>query len=601
MLVTNNIEMNQLIPHLIINSNKERISILLYLKLILLPFVLFSSVALSQVSEENKKLFDLLIISNPNAKPPVFIKDIDGNRVISSKIKGIDIDTCSLLDRNEREQYDKVFTFIETKVDKDKLFLLDVHKNYQGIGIHDVLTLGSEKVSMHLSSLGKGLDLSVNCRLIRQKPGSPTPRKVNKDYFKWDEDEIVVLPRYMFDIFNMWFDQYNNVVSFSKNDVIHTVSYDSLLEMSNAIKKKEQAKIDKYNQFVEKIKQQANTDDIKYTVGLRLNQDGQNRCTLGYSSENDSGPKVIGHNLILSDKYDKKPSHQFKKVYKDINDAYLEIKENKSQCSYFIDYPKNIVKLHDALKSDKIITTYSTFISSDETLKRFALYQGYRSYADYSFISALKGNKSQLDQLKKFKVTNIDKFYELESKMIKSDYSKDKGIKNVLMYLKDLQVAREKGIDILKQRDARLAKEKKAKEIADAQRKKDAEEAAIRRKEQAARYAKEHPYKAVISCGMNGNHLNIMACFVGAGRYGADTQLEITNGSFYKLYPSHNVNRAGRETREGLVIDLKSNFKIKAQNSADTLILDVKIYDRLTNKLLFNKSAAKYRSIAISN
>lgn len=58
MLKSNNIEMNQLIPHLIINSNKERICILLYLKLILLPFVLFSSVALSQVSEENKKLIE---------------------------------------------------------------------------------------------------------------------------------------------------------------------------------------------------------------------------------------------------------------------------------------------------------------------------------------------------------------------------------------------------------------------------------------------------------------------------------------------------------------------------------------------------------------
>ncbi len=600
MLYANIIEMNKLISHII--TNKERICMLLYLKLILLPFVLFSSVALSQVSEENKKLFDLLIISNPNAKgPPVFIKDIDGNRVISSSIKDIQIDTCSLVDRNEREQYDKVFRFIETKVDKDKLFLLDVHKNYQGIGIHDVLTLGSEKVSMHLSSLGKGLDLSVNCRLIRQKPGSPTPRKVNKSSFDWFNDEIVVLPRYMFDIFNMWFDQYNNVVSFSQSDVIHTVSYDSLLEMSNAIKKKEQAKIDKYNLFVDKIKQQANADGIKYTAGLRLNQDGQKRCTLAYSSENDSAPKIIGHNLILSDKYDKKPSHQFAKVYKNINDAYLEVKEKKSQCSYFIDYPKNIVKLHDALKSDKIITTYSTLISSDETLKRFALYQGYQSFADYSFISTLKGNKSQLEQLKKFKITNIDKFSELESKMIKSDYSKDKGIKNVLMYLKDRQVAREKGIDILKQRDARLAEEKKAKEIAEAQRKKDAKEAAIRRKEAAARYAKEHPYKAVISCGMNGNHINIMACFVGSGRYGADTELEITNGSFYKLYPSYNVGQAGTETRAGLEIDLKSNFKIKAQNSADTLILDVKIYDRLTNKVLFNKSAAKYGAIYISN
>ena len=46
---------------------------------------------------------------------------------------------------------------------------------------------------------------------------------------------------------------------------------------------------------------------------------------------------------------------------------------------------------------------------------------------------------------------------------------------------------------------------------------------------------------------------------------------------------------------------MSSIKEIKAQNSADTLILDVKIYDRLTNKVLFNKSAAKYGAIYISN
>ena len=199
------------------------------------------------------------------------------------------------------------------------------------------------------------------------------------------------------------------------------------------------------------------------------------------------------------------------------------------------------------------------------------------------------------------KITTLEKYREIESKMLKSEYSTESGINNVLSYLNDRKIARSKGIDILKQRDFRLAEEKKQKEISDAKKAKEAAEARKRRKEQAARYAKEYPYKAIISCGMNGNHLNIMACFVGAGRYGADTQLEITNGSFYKLYPSHNVSRAGRETREGLLIDLKSSFQIKAQNSADNLILSVKIYDRLTNKLLFNKSAAKYGPIYIKN
>ena len=74
---------------------------------------------------------------------------------------------------------------------------------------------------------------------------------------------------------------------------------------------------------------------------------------------------------------------------------------------------------------------------------------------------------------------------EIQEKMLKSTYSQSKNVRDVLSYLSDLQEARKKGIDILKQRDIRLQALKKEREARAAEKEK-----------QKIAYAKKYPYYA---------------------------------------------------------------------------------------------------------
>jgi TPR repeat protein/uncharacterized protein len=112
----------------------------------------------------------------------------------------------------------------------------------------------------------------------------------------------------------------------------------------------------------------------------------------------------------------------------------------------------------------------------------------------------------------------------------------------------------------------------------------------------AEKLAKEFPYYAIISCGMNQQHMNVLACF--AGRVG--TELELRNGAEYGMYKAHEITGLGQDTQEGLMINLRSNFLLKVQNSDDQLILGVKIIQRSTNKVVFVRQAAKYQTISVS-
>ena len=98
-----------------------------------------------------------------------------------------------------------------------------------------------------------------------------------------------------------------------------------------------------------------------------------------------------------------------------------------------------------------------------------------------------------------------------------------------------------------------------------------------------------------------GDHINIVACFVGSGSYGVDTELEITNGQNYQMYKPYSLSQAGSEYYNGLEINLRNNFKIFAQNSSEYLVLSLKIVDNATGATLYQDSAAQYGVINISN
>ena len=142
----------------------------------------------------------------------------------------------------------------------------------------------------------------------------------------------------------------------------------------------------------------------------------------------------------------------------------------------------------------------------------------------------------------------------------------------------------------------RLAAMEKAKQD-EILRKKQAAEKKRKAQLAAEKLAKEYPYYVVVSCGFNGNHMNILACF--AGNVG--TEIELANGRDYGLYQAYQISQLGTEYRDGLHINLRSTFDFKAQNSADGLILGAKVFSRAGGDVLFQKQVSRFGVIRVSN
>ena len=100
-------------------------------------------------------------------------------------------------------------------------------------------------------------------------------------------------------------------------------------------------------------------------------------------------------------------------------------------------------------------------------------------------------------------------------------------------------------------------------------------------------------FTAILSCGFNGSHINIPACFT-------DTDLKLTNNGRTDIYKIYNMGQLGTEYRDGLHIDLSQNFKITAQNSDDTLVLGLVIKDDNGNTV-FQDAVGRFGVIKVGN
>ena len=102
-------------------------------------------------------------------------------------------------------------------------------------------------------------------------------------------------------------------------------------------------------------------------------------------------------------------------------------------------------------------------------------------------------------------------------------------------------------------------------------------------------------YEVEISCG----YQPIFICFMKQGGvYGSfNTTLEIRSGNFYKLYQYQDLMNSGALMN----VPLGSSFIINAQNSNNTFLLNIKIKDKTTKKVMFEKSAGQFDFIRIRN
>jgi hypothetical protein len=111
--------------------------------------------------------------------------------------------------------------------------------------------------------------------------------------------------------------------------------------------------------------------------------------------------------------------------------------------------------------------------------------------------------------------------------------------------------------------------------------------------------ALEFPYYAVITCGSNYNaNFPAWQCFSGSNN--VNTELEIRNGSDYKMYTFQEMMQMPLDNGK-LVIDLRQKFELQMQNASDSFILNLKIYNASNQQVSFEKSASQYGMISISN
>jgi len=250
------------------------------------------------------------------------------------------------------------------------------------------------------------------------------------------------------------------------------------------------------------------------------------------------------------------------------------------------------ISTNKLVKIVPINQTNATIATAQEAQQR-----GFSSTAEYDYANAIGANSSQLAQLKNLGINSESDYRSAKLDQIKSQalYNNQSDVSSVIQFLIDSKSAKQLSISLQE-----AVKRRKIKEEQDRiQRQRDAEAAAAEQKRQLEIFAKEHPYEAVIKCGMGGNHINVMACFINDR---LKTQLELTNGSAYRMYQGYELQGSvGTQTREGFIIPLKRSFSLKAQNAQETLILTVIVRDTVTKKVLYEKSAARFGVISIGN
>lgn len=331
-------------------------------------------------------------------------------------------------------------------------------------------------------------------------------------------------------------------------------------------------------------------------------RDSIKACTLEYSGMQGQAVVAYGNNLIAytspafrtqaSDARATFNANQpYSTVYRSIDDFYVDHQKDPAKCNVFVDFPKNLKTLMTALERDRkgVPFDINNLVATVELREASAKKQGYENLAASEFAAQIRGNAASLKNLADRGIRDKAGFDRVVDEMRAAKYSDNAAVNDVLNYLNDKSAAADKrGATAVSIRDERAAAQRA-----------EAERRAQEEQRRRAEYAKEFPYTATISCGMNDRHLNIMACM--SGRSSLKSQLELTNGSQYKMYQAWEVSQLGRETSEGIVIPLRRNFKIKMQNVDETLLLSAKVVSNATGQVVFTKSAARFGLILVEN
>ena len=269
------------------------------------------------------------------------------------------------------------------------------------------------------------------------------------------------------------------------------------------------------------------------------------------------------------------PANDFDEVFESADALFAAIQMGR--CQAVVTDGETAAALNLAMARDGIAHGIFEVRTRDAAIDILWKAQGYTSREGFLFARDFKPELDPADvrRFAEYGVTSLNAFQAGVGRMNASGYSTQNTTSALFAFLDDERIGIASGKSAVAVQQARSERSR-------------INAAAFRRAELA-----EFPYVAFISCGMNGMNISAPACF-------ADSDLEIRNGSDYKLYRIENLGDAGPETNKGLMIRLRRNFQIRAQNSDETLILGVEVQDAVTHQILFQRQASQFRTILFS-
>ena len=565
-------------------------------------------------SDEDKESLIIYLVKHPKVDNSIFTRDIDNNLAFEKNSYGlndgvISSSACLLIDLLGTDGYD----YLEPYYDENSANLYLVESIYNAYGIQNLAKILSEQSEQSIIDFAssQGLELKVETYCKNSKSGYRSQIGLT---------DIFLIPSYIYNLIKGYEQNpnpayyYQLMTSLTENDVLISWTFDEMMTLSNnyiEVLAEEEKGENEFQEIIANLAEQK-SKDFMGSLFLSLNDYGSPKfCTLNYSGDDAVaaiGYRLLGDEMIpnsaLIDYYNKNEltlnhnenDNYFDNTFDDISEAFSSIKpklaNNEDYCNIFVDYPENLLRLKNALERDlggqRVL---GNLFDKSTTDKQYALGQGFDDYQQYSFANQINASYREINSLESYQIVNLSEFNNVQDEIVNIGYSSDTNLSIVLTYLDDLSKAQQKNMDVNEYRDARLKEEQRLAQIA-------REEEA----ERQAAFAREYPYTATLTCGMGGgDHINIVACFVGSGSYGVDTELEITNGQNYQMYKPYNLTQAGSEYYSGFEIDLRDSFTIKAQNSSENLVLSLKIVDNATGTTLFQDSAAEYGVIYVSN
>lgn len=212
---------------------------------------------------------------------------------------------------------------------------------------------------------------------------------------------------------------------------------------------------------------------------------------------------------------------------------------------------------------------------------------GYKNRKSWEFGKKYGISQSYIDEINKFNVVDDKTLSDAIERGIDEDYLSKSFSQNTKLSKKQQGIFYQFLVDEKEASDKIFTSASDIKEKRDKENAKRAEEDKKRRAKERAKKLAANPYKIVMSCEHFDSHTNINACLLGD----IDSKIKITKSGSSYIYQPWDLQRLGTESYEGLEFNISSNSSVGASNVSEYLILKIKVYDRITNKLIKTVSA----------